>query len=50
MHVPHDSNYRNFTETDQLLHVLGVAMIQAHGLHKDIKLFGREARNGLDKR
>ena len=34
---------------DQLLHVLGVAMIQAHGLHKGIELFGQEARNAVQK-
>ena len=36
LNVPDDTNYRKFTETDQILHVLGVAMIQAHGLHKGI--------------
>ena len=38
-----------FTETDQLLHVLGVPMIQAHGLHKGIELFGQKARNTVQK-
>ena len=38
LNVPEDTKYRKFTETDQLLHVLGVDMIQAHGLHKGIKL------------
>ena len=49
INVPEDANYRKFTETDQLLHVLGFAMIQAHGLHKGIKLFGQEARNATQK-
>ena len=44
INVPEDANHRKFTETDQLLHVLEVAMIQAHGLHKGIKLFGQEVR------
>ena len=49
INVPEDANYRKFTETDQLLHVLGVAMVQSHGLHRDIKLFGQEARNAVQK-
>ena len=39
INVPQDASYRKFTETDQLLHVLGVAMIQAHGLHKGINRY-----------
>ena len=49
LNVPDDANYRKFIETDQILHVLGVAMIQTHGLHKGIKLFGQEARNAVQK-
>ena len=49
LNVPEETRYRQFTETDQMLHVLGVAMVQAHGLHKDIKLFGQEARNAVQK-
>ena len=44
-----DTKYKKFTETDQMLHVLGVAMVQAHGLHKGINLFGQEARNAVQK-
>ena len=43
------TTYKKFTETDQLLHILGVAIVQAHGLHKGIKLFGQEARNAVKK-
>ena len=49
LNVPDDTNYKKFTETDQLLHILGLAMIQAHGLHKVIKLFGQETRNAVQK-
>ena len=49
INVPEDTKYRKFTETNQLLHVLGVAMIQAHCLHKGIKLFGQETRNAVQK-
>ena len=49
INVPQDANYRKFTVTDQLLHVLGVAMMQVHGLHKGIELFGQEARNAVQK-
>ena len=49
LNVPEDANYRKFTETDQILLILGVAMIQTHGLHKSIKLFGQEARNAVQK-
>ena len=36
LNVPEDTKYRKFTEADQLLHLLGIDMAQAHGLHTGI--------------
>jgi hypothetical protein len=32
-----------------MVHVLGVAMIQTHGLKKGLNLFGKEGKNALQK-
>ena len=48
--VPDDAKYRKFTDSDQIVHVLGEALIQTHGLQKDIKLFGQEGKTQHKKR
>ena len=48
--IPEYVKYRKFTETDQMIHVLGVALVQTHGLHKGIKLFGQEGKTQCRKR
>ena len=40
---------RKFTETDQMVHVLGVALAEAHSLKKGLKLFGQEGKNAVQK-
>ena len=44
-----DNKYRKFTKIDQIIHVLGVALVQIHGPHKDIKLFGQEGKTAVQK-
>ena len=51
LNVFDDVKYRIFTEIDQkIVHVLVVAMIQTHRLHKGINLFGQEGKNTVQKR
>ena len=41
---------RKFTEIDQMVHVLGVALVaEAHSLKKGLKLFGQEGKNAVQK-
>ena len=40
---------RKFTEIDQILHVFGVALVQAHRLKKGLKVFGTKGRNAVQK-
>ena len=40
---------RKITEIDQILHVFGVALVQAHGLKKGLKIFGTESKNAVQK-
>ena len=49
IYVPEEPQYRKFTKTDQVMHVLGVAMVQAHELHKQLKFFGQEGKNEVHK-
>ena len=45
-----DGPMRKFTEIDQLVHILGVTMIQTHGLEKGLKLFGKEGETCAPER
>jgi phage terminase large subunit GpA-like protein len=49
VNVPNEPICGHFTENDQMIHVLGVAMAQAHGLKKGLKLFGQEGKNAVQK-
>ena len=49
LNVQEELKTRNLTKTDQLLHVLGVALVQTPGLKKGQKIFGTEGKNATQK-